>query len=138
MSKKIQEIISNAEIIQRSFTEPTSIVVTDREQYLLHLPAAFDTAHIPAGTLVADMTNPLMQQALKTGETIRTEVGPERFLVPFSAVWNPISENNEIAGLLITTTSTEKLDTLRKMSSELAAAAEQMAATTDQVLVSQM
>ena len=42
MSKKLQEIINNIKTIQRSFTEPTSILITDTEQILVQVKADFD------------------------------------------------------------------------------------------------
>ncbi|HWL12835.1 MAG TPA: hypothetical protein VNQ57_07565 [Ureibacillus sp.] len=63
MSKKLQEIIDNAEIIQRSFTEPTSILVTDKKQILIQVKADFDTTNIPAGTLLETMPNDIRRMA---------------------------------------------------------------------------
>jgi hypothetical protein len=133
MSQKVQEIVNNAKLIQRSFTDPTTIVVTDTTHYLLHLPAEFDTSRIPAGTPLKDVTNPLIDKALKTGEVVRMEVGPERFGIPFLLTVNPIIEQNKVVGLLMTTTSIDKIDSLRRMSSDLASTVEQMNASTVEV-----
>ncbi len=134
MSQKLQEIINNAHLIQKSFTDPTTIVVTDTEQYLFHLRAEFDTTHIPVGTPIKEISNPLMEKSLKTGEISRMVVGPERFGFPFTLTVNPVIDQNKVVGLLMTSTSTEKIDSLRTMSSELAATAEQLNATTEEVV----
>jgi hypothetical protein len=133
MLQKVQEIVNNAEVIQRSFSEPTTIVVTDTTHYLLHLPAEFDTSHIPAGTPLKDVTNPLIDKALKTGEIVRMEIGPERFGIPFLLTVNPIIDQSKVVGLLMTTTSIDKIDSLRRMSSDLASTVEQMNASSVEV-----
>lgn len=133
MSKKLQEIINNAETIQRSFTEPTTVTITDTEKYLVHLPAAFDTASIEPGLPIKELTAPLLEESLKTGKVNRMRVGPEALGFPFIVTWNPIIEDDNVVGLLITTTSTEKIDKLRKLSRELASTVENMAQTTKQI-----
>lgn len=133
MSKKLQEIINNAETIQRSFTEPTTVTITDNEKYLVHLPAEFDTAKIPAGMPIKELTAPLLEDSLKTGKVNRMRVGPEALGFPFIVTWNPIIEEGNVVGLLITTTSTEQIDKLRKMSRELVSTVENMAQSTEQI-----
>lgn len=133
MSKKLEEIINNAETIQRSFTEPTTVTVTDREKYLLHLPAEFDTAKIPYGKPLKELTAPQLEESLKTGKVNRMRVGPETLGFPFVVTWNPIIEGGEVVGLLITTTSTENIDRLRNMSRELASTVDDMATSTEQI-----
>ncbi|MFA8438643.1 methyl-accepting chemotaxis protein [Pueribacillus sp. YX66] len=133
MSKKLQEIINNAETIQRSFTEPTTVTITDTEKYLVHLPAAFDTANIRPGTPIKELTAPLLEESLKTGKVNRMRVGPETLGFPFIVTWNPIIEDGNVVGLLITTTSTEQIDKLRQLSRELANTVENMAQTTEQM-----
>ena len=61
MSEKLQEIINNVEFIQRPFTEPTTVTVTDTEKFLVQRLANFDTLKIPAGTpiRVIDREKPL-------------------------------------------------------------------------------
>lgn len=73
MSKRLQEIIDNAEIIQRSFTEPTSILVTDKKQILIQIKADFDSTNIPVGTLLESMPNNLLNDSIKTGRVNRLE-----------------------------------------------------------------
>ncbi len=133
MSQKVQEIINNLELIQQTFTEPTTVVVTDTKQYLVQLPASFDSVKIPPGTPLKEISNPMMEDSLKTGKMNRIEVGPEEFGFPFIATCNPIIENGQVVGLFMTTTSTEKIETLRKVSKDLAGSVEKMAATTEQV-----
>ncbi len=133
MSKKLQEIINNAETIQRSFSEPTTVTITDTEKYLVHLPAEFSTANIQPGMPLKELSAPLLEDSLKTGKVNRMRVGPEVFGYPFVVTWNPIIEDGKVVGLLITSTSTEKIDRLRKMSRELASTVENMAQTTEQI-----
>lgn len=133
MSQKLQEIINNVELIQKSFAEPTTVIVTDTEKYLIQLPAKFDPVRIAPGTLIKEMSNPLLEESLKTGKINRLEAGPEEFGLSFIVTWNPIKEHHKVVGLLITTTSTEKLDSLRQVSTNLAETVEKMAATTDEI-----
>lgn len=132
LSQKLQELMNNAELIQKSFTEPTSVVITDTNQYLLQLPAEFDTVRIPAGTPLKEISSPLIEDALKTGEVQRMEASAERFGRAFMITINPIIDQKKVVGLFITTTTTEKIDVLRRLSSELAATAGQMMTTTEQ------
>lgn len=134
MNQKLQGIIDNLETIQRSFSEPTSILVTDTTQILVQVKAEFDTTNIPVGTLLDSMPNPLLAESLRTGKVNRAEFGPDNeFGLPFIVTWNPIIDNHDVVGLLITTTSTEKIDTLRNIASELSVATEEMATTSDQL-----
>ena len=133
MSKKLQELVQNAETIQRSFPDPTTVVVTDLEKYLFHLPADFDQSNIPANMPFDNLTAPLMEESLRTGKVNRMEVGPEKLGFPFMVTWNPVIENHKVVGLLITTTSTEKMESLKKLSTDLAVTVEQMTTTTEQV-----
>lgn len=132
LSQKLQELMNNAELIQKSFTEPTSVVITDTNQYLLQLPAEFDTVRIPAGTPLKEISSPLIEEALKTGEVQRMEASAERFGRAFMVTINPIIDQKKVVGLFITTTTTEKIDVLRRLSSELAATGGQMMTTTEQ------
>lgn len=133
LSQKLEELMNNAELIQKSFTEPTSVVITDTNQYILQLPAEFDTVRIPAGTPLKEINSPLIEEALKTGEVQRMEASAERFGKAFMVTINPIIDQKKVVGLFITTTTTEKIDVLRRLSSELAATAGQMMTTTEQV-----
>lgn len=120
MSKKLQEIMNNAQTIQRSFTEPTSILVTDTEKILLQLRADFDTVHIPLGTSLDSLPSGVLKEALKTGKVTTMELSANNpFGLPFIIKWNPILENREVVGLLITTTSTEKVEMLRNTANNL-------------------
>jgi methyl-accepting chemotaxis protein len=124
MSQKVQEIINNLELIQQTFTEPTTVVVTDTKQYLVQLPASFDSVKIPPGTPLKEISNPMVEESLKTGKMNRIEVGPEEFGFLFIATCNPIIENHQVVGLFMTTTSTEKI----------AATTEQVAKVSDVIL----
>jgi hypothetical protein len=133
MSKKIQEIINNAETIQRSFTEPTTVIVTDTEKLIFHLPAEFDTAKVQLGQPLKELTTPQLEESLKTGKVTRLRVMETFIGFPFIVTYNPIIDNNKVVGLLITTTSTEQMDKLVKMSKNLAETVENMAVNTRQI-----
>lgn len=134
MSKKLQEIINNAKTIQRSFTEPTSILVTDTKQILVQVKADFDTTDIPVGTLLETMPIGLLKDSLKTGKVNRLEFDPNNeFGLPFIVTWNPIIDNREVVGLLITTTSTEKVEIFRNTANNLVQTVEEMTEITDQL-----
>lgn len=134
MSKKLQEIIDNAETIQRSFTEPTSILVADKKQILLQIKADFDTTNVPVGTLLESMPIAQLKESLRTGKVNRMEFGPENdFGIPFIVTWNPIVENREVVGLLITTTSTEKVEFLRHTANNLIQTVSEMTEITEQL-----
>jgi hypothetical protein len=68
MSKKLQGIVDNIETIQRSFSEPTSILVSDTKQILVQLRASFDTINIPVGKKLETFQNLLLMESLKTGK----------------------------------------------------------------------
>ncbi|MEQ2527090.1 methyl-accepting chemotaxis protein [Bacillaceae bacterium CLA-AA-H227] len=135
MSQKLQAILDSVETIQRSFSEPTSILVTDTKQILVQVRASFDTTNIPAGTRLDSMPpNPLLEESLRTGKVNKAEFGTDNdFGLPFIVTWNPIIDNREVVGLLITTTSTEKIENLRNIASELSVASEEMSATSEQL-----
>ncbi|WP_158583010.1 methyl-accepting chemotaxis protein [Lysinibacillus yapensis] len=134
MSKKLQEIINNVKTIQKSFTEPTSILITDTEQILVQVKAEFDTTNIPVGTLLNTLPNPLLEDSLKTGRVNRLEFGPDNeFGLPFIVTWNPIIDNRKVVGLIITTTSTEKVDFLRSTANNLLKTMGEMTEMTEQL-----
>ncbi|GMA57289.1 methyl-accepting chemotaxis protein (MCP) signaling protein [Alicyclobacillus sacchari] len=138
MHKKLQEVLQVAEIWKTSFSEPTSILVTDREQVLIHLPADFDRANIPPNTPLKSLASSEEENrrfliAFQTGKPQSIEVGPEKFGFPFVVTYNPIRDEGQTVGMIITTTSLEKIDTLRAMSDNLAATVQEMNATTDEV-----
>lgn len=133
MSDTLKKLIDSLETIQRSFQEPTSLVVTDTKQFLAHCRAPFDTTNIPAGTPISAMNSPILEESINTGEINKVEVGPERFGIPFIATYNPIVEDGKVIGVLITSTSTERTSRLRHIATELASTVEEMSATTEEV-----
>lgn len=134
MSNKIQEIINNAEIIQKSFTEPTSLLVTDTKQVLVQVKADFDTTNIPIGMLVETMNSGLLMDTLKKGKVNRKEFGPENsYGLPFIVTYNPIIDNGEVVGSIITTTSTEKVELLRNTAHNLVQTVDEMTAITEEL-----
>ncbi|SDW47847.1 Methyl-accepting chemotaxis protein (MCP) signalling domain-containing protein [Alicyclobacillus hesperidum] len=138
MHKKLQEILQVAEVWKSCFAEPTSILVTDREKVLIHLPADFDHADIapnsPLKSLASsDRENQKFLTAFQTGVPQRLEVGPEKFGFPFVVTYNPIRDGDQTVGMIMTTTSLEKFDQLRAMSDNLATTVEEMNAITDEV-----
>ena len=136
MSQKLQEIINNIETIQRSFTEPTTVIVTDTEQILIQQRASFDTTNIPVGTPLSSLPHPLLHDSLRTGKVNRAEFeSGNDFGIPFIVKWNPILENRRVVGLVITTTSTEKVDSLRSTAAQLATAFQEMNTTSEQLAI---
>ena len=134
MSEKLQGIVDNIETIQRSFSEPTSVLVSDTKQILVQSKASFDTTNFPVGTLLETFQSPLLIESLKTGKVNRMEFGPDNgFDFSFIVTWNPIKDHQKVVGLIITTTSMEKVEALRKTASDLAATVEEMTATTEQL-----
>ena len=134
MAKILQEIINNIQLLQRSFTEPTSILVTDTEKILIQLRADFDTVELPVGTPLDSLPSGTLKDALVTGKVTRLELDANNpFGVPFIITWNPIIEDGKIVGLLITTTSTEKLDILRNTAQSLINITEEMTMMTKQL-----
>ncbi|TKC13792.1 methyl-accepting chemotaxis protein [Robertmurraya kyonggiensis] len=134
MSQKLQGILDNLETIQRSFAEPTTITVTDTEKIVAQVKAEFDTTNIPIGIPLAKMESPLITDSLKNGKVNRVEFGADQGIgISCIVTFNPIMDNHEVVGLLIITTSTEKIDTLRSVATELSVASEEMAATSEQL-----
>ncbi len=75
-----------------------------------------------------------MMESLKTGKVNRLEFGPDNpFGFPFIVTWNPIIDDQKIIGLIITTTSIEKVEALRKRALELTETVEEMVGTIEQL-----
>ncbi|WP_203247377.1 methyl-accepting chemotaxis protein [Sporosarcina beigongshangi] len=135
MSKKLQEIINNVELIQMSFTEPTTVNITDTEKFLVQRLASFDTLEIPVGTPIEGFLTQPMEESLKTGKVNSLEFKTDdEKSPPLIITWNPIIENQQVVGLLITATSTEKIDNLRKIASYLTEAVGKMIDTTEELV----
>ena len=81
----VQKVLDSAAEWQRSFIEPTSIIVSDRDQILLYLPAEFDSANVPSGTpikefVVSENEVKAIEKSVSTHKPQRIESGIHRFV----------------------------------------------------------
>lgn len=135
VSEKLQQILDTMETYQKAMAEESIIVVTDREKFVGYLPMRGVEVNIPLGAPLTAVKNSITEKALLEERTFQEERGPEAFGFPYVATATPIWENGSVVGVLTISTTIEKANALRSISTQLAASAEEMTATTDQLSV---
>ncbi|WP_409344384.1 methyl-accepting chemotaxis protein [Paenibacillus sp. MBLB4367] len=133
MSDKLQQILNTMETFQKALAEESIIAVTDREKFVGYLPIKGLEVKIPLGAPITVIKNSITEKALLQEQTFQEERGPETFGFPYVATATPIWEDGSVVGVLTVSTTTEKVHALRSISTQLAASAEEMTATTDQL-----
>lgn len=135
MSSKIQMIVDTMEIYQKALADESLIIVTDREKFVGYLGIPSVNLNIPVGAPLSLVKNSITEKALIEQQTLREERGPEQFGFSYVSTATPIWDNDEVVGVLNISTTTEKMQTLRSVSMQLAASSEEMTATTEQLAV---
>lgn len=133
MSKKLQELIDNLEVIQKTYPEDACLIVADQNHILAYLPGEQFDLKIELGASLERYKGSVTEKTLKTGRPMQEERGAELLGIGYIATASPVLEDGKVVGALTALVSTGKIGIMRTGAVELSATVEEMSATTEQI-----
>lgn len=137
MSKKLEDILNNLDIIKNCFPEEVCLVVADKEKIIGYLPGeTLQLRGVEVGKIL-DKTGPgsksVTVQTVIDGKYRREEKGPEVYGISYVATGTPIYEDGKLVGVLTALVSNERLDVLRKGAQELNYVVQEMSSSMEEI-----
>ena len=133
MNEMLEKLAFAIPFFQTLFPEDAHILLCDTEKVLFSVPGEELDMRVQEGTLLSNFQGTAGAQAISKQTKIRTEIGPERFGVPYIGIGVPIYYNEKIIGALSCAMSNSRYESLRANATELAAAVEQLTSTSDEI-----
>lgn len=118
---------------QQLFPEDAHILLCDTEKVLVSLPGKKLKMDVQEGTLLSELRGTSAAQAIARKVNIKTEIGPEKFGIPYIGMGIPLFENDVVVGALSVAMSNTRYEQLRTNAHELATAVEELSSTTDEI-----
>ncbi|MBL0387627.1 chemotaxis protein [Tumebacillus sp. ITR2] len=119
-----------------SLPEDACLIVADTETVLGYLPGRQIDLKIVVGTPIHRFEGSVTYKALRSGQKLREERGPETFGISYVSTAIPIFDDGAVVGVFSTVVSNEKSDTLRRSATELTASLQTVTASANQMTIS--
>lgn len=137
MEEILQSVVNSMEVYRATYPDDALIVVADREKIIGYLPGKTIRFNISVGNRWEDISyyqETSIYKSLTSGKHLREEHDKKAFGVPYVSSSSPIfNEEGNIVGAITGIVSNKQLDTLRTTAKELAAATEEVSATSEQI-----
>lgn len=129
----LESVIEAAKTYQEASLFDSSITIADSEGTIIYKLAA---KSFGANTKVGDKAKGTLIEAMETKTVIRRTVPKEKYGVPFKVVSIPLIENDQVAGVLVSSTSVDNQQTLHEAAQSISSMAQQLSATVEESAVS--
>lgn len=135
MSTKLQELLNHLELIQQSIPEDACLILVNTEELIGYLPGRQIDLGVKLGMKIDRFEGTVTVNALRSGQRLQDERGPERFGISYISTAIPVYEDGAVVGVFSTVVSNQKGDTLRRSATSLSAALQEVTASTEQVTI---
>ena len=130
---KLQGLLDNLDIIQKSYSEDACLIVTNTEEVIAYLPGKKLDLQIKTGTELASLEGTVTWKAWQHKKVYTEDRGPERYGFSYTSNAQPIFEAGQLVGIFTVVTSNDKADSLVQGATQLAEAIHQLAAASNEI-----
>ncbi|HZG17761.1 MAG TPA: methyl-accepting chemotaxis protein [Candidatus Bathyarchaeia archaeon] len=130
---KLQGLLDNLDIIQKSYSEDACLIVTNMEEVIAYRPGKKLDMQIKLGTELASLEGTVTWKAWQHKKVYMEDRGPERFGFSYTSNAQPIFEEGQLVGIFTVVTSNDKADSLVQGATQLAESIHQLAAASNQI-----
>lgn len=132
MSSVLETIIENAELFSKLTPLDTNVVIADAEGTIVHFVKAKQLQlNIEVGAKAS--SSGAIAESLLTGKEAQKIIPKEVYGFPVKAISVPLYEDNEIIGVVSTSTSLETQEVLQQAAENIAATTEEISASSEEV-----
>ena len=133
MEDIFEKLAAAMPLFQSLFPEDAHVFLCDREKILRSLPGQDLNLGIKEGTPISEWKGAAAERAMSTQKNVRTEIGPEKFGIPYIGIGIPILQDGKVIGALSAAISNQRFEQLRSYATDLAATIEELTSTTDEI-----
>lgn len=129
----IQSAVDIASHLQNWYNQDITVYVFDNEKILAAVNHPKINLGAKVGEFLENYKSTISYKALMTKQRLveKVDLSNSQFGIPYVAISNPISDNNQIVGVMTVVVSTESYDALLSAGEEILAAVEQISASAE-------
>lgn len=133
MSLKLQGLVDNLEVIQKSNSEDCCVLVADLEKVLAYLPGKQLDLCLEIGTTLQQLEGTVTWKAAQQKTMFREERDAQQFGFSYISTAQPVFEDGEMVGVFTVITSNAKSDSIDKAADQLVESIHQLTQASHQI-----